>query len=335
MVTTFFKFLQARVWRSRRGSNQGFTLLELLVVTLIAGGLVSGLMYLVVELLTADQRDASRNATQQDMQRSLDYMANELREAVYVYPGECIGTAPQPSGCPGLLNHLPDGLSEHVPVLAFWKLQPLPPTLVNLCNASPADDLPQDIPCVTGHSYTLVLYFLETTSPGTVWTGEARVRRYALAQFSYSTGTENTGYVFPIAAQDKKLFANWPFDEEGNPPSGGRPGGTLANWPVLTDFVDSSTSGTAPSCPNDPDTVDDPTTTNVDEGRDYSPSPTTGASSFYACISVANGEIDNQDVLLYLRGNAYKRPGVNTRNEFRPILSTRVLSRGILDINPN
>jgi prepilin-type N-terminal cleavage/methylation domain-containing protein len=43
--------LQRFWYGSRRDKAKGFTLLELLVVAAIAGGIVAGLMYLVVELM--------------------------------------------------------------------------------------------------------------------------------------------------------------------------------------------------------------------------------------------------------------------------------------------
>ncbi|NEQ25006.1 MAG: type II secretion system protein, partial [Microcoleus sp. SIO2G3] len=110
MTTLLFRALKAGLQR-RKHRQKGFTLVELLVVTLIAGGIVSALMLLVVELLTADQRDASRNATQQDMQRSLDYISTELRDAIFVYSGDCLyGTGPACSGRPPVLNYLPASL---------------------------------------------------------------------------------------------------------------------------------------------------------------------------------------------------------------------------------
>lgn len=74
--------LRFLVTRSDRG---GFTLLELLVSMIISSIVVSGLLYLVVEIMGANQRDASRSDTQRDLQMAMDYIARDVREATFVY----------------------------------------------------------------------------------------------------------------------------------------------------------------------------------------------------------------------------------------------------------
>lgn len=340
-MATLLKSLQTRLWRSHRSSGaKGFTLVELLITTIIAGGLVSGLMYLVIELLTADQRDASRNATQQDMQRSLDYMGAELRQAVYVYPGDCLGrTPPASSGCPGLLNYLPNSLSNpnNVPILAFWRQEPLPPPLIAQCaaqTATAAAAANSTVPCAVGHSYALIVYSLNSAS-GSIWSqNNARITRYKLTQYN-SSGAPNAGYVVPIQS-DKKLFASWP-NENGVLILGFTPPNNSASPAVLTDFVNTTLLPTNPSSPTCPTGYTLTT-----------PTATPQVSFFYGCVSInspavaagnsANAPNDdnlkNQEVLLFLRGNASGRPGINTPREFQPALTTRVLTRGMLDIDP-
>ncbi|NJO66710.1 MAG: type II secretion system protein, partial [Leptolyngbyaceae cyanobacterium RM1_405_57] len=113
MAASFLKQQFGRLFQSRqKRKSSGFTLIELLVVIVIAGGIISGLMYLVVELLGVDQRESSRTETQREMQLAMDYIASELREAVYVYDGRCfagISTANPPTNCPALINYLPAG----------------------------------------------------------------------------------------------------------------------------------------------------------------------------------------------------------------------------------
>jgi prepilin-type N-terminal cleavage/methylation domain-containing protein len=368
MVTTFLKSQLARVWSSRRRDrNRGFTLAELLIVTIIAGGIVSGLLYLVVELLTADQRDSSRNETQRDMQRALDYISSELRQAVYVYPGECLGAAPNgtlgsPDYCPGLASagllppsvaNLGNGASQSVPILAFWRQKDLPPTIKTRCaNASSLSDpsILNIIPCAIGNSYALVVYSVSKANSSSTWAGNARITRYELPQFEYTSGNPSSGYASPIY-NNKQIFRTWPYgpnDTTGAPvdtrsPAGAALGGTLT---VLTDFVDDGQGAAAlnvpanANCPDDPTTIDDTTTSNFNEGIDYTISPAnytfqgSPVRSFYACVS-NTPNIDNRNVILYVRGNAYGRPGINTQKDFLATLSTQVLSRGILDKDPS
>lgn len=317
------------IWRSRQQNEKGFTLAELLVVMLITGGIISGLMYLVVELLGADQRDSARNATQQDMQRSLDYISTELRDAVYVYSGDCLyggGTCSARTNG-GLINFLPARFRDgtDIPVVAFWKQSPFPSNVQTFCRGfagtddEPRISLTNVVPCEIGHAYSLIVYSLSTANSGNpkTWSGQARINRYELRPYSNQPSpTATSGYVSPINGE-QKLFPTWPYDGGTNlqgPPPGGTP-------VVLTDFVDQN-AGSTPTCPTD-----------------YQMSPPLNApnrsDSFYACISATSQDYDNQEVILYLRGNAFGRPGVLNSTSFTPTLTTRVLNRGTLDIDPN
>ncbi|MDX2214617.1 MAG: prepilin-type N-terminal cleavage/methylation domain-containing protein [Oculatellaceae cyanobacterium bins.114] len=334
---------------SRRDRHQGFTLLELLIVTIIAAGIITGLLYMVIELMGSDQREASRNETQRELQRALDYMTNEMREAVYVYTGECLqgqgalGSSTPPF-CPGLTPYLPAALStESVPVVAFWRQYQIPDVLRNQCGAANNPAL-ATVPCLTTHSYGLVVYSLSTANTGSLWKGRARITRYALTEFNESTGAPNAGYVSPANAIG---FGGWPFGRSANNTivnlQAQRPTG---NPTVLVDFVDdgrgAQASGianlaTSATCPNSAATT----------AVDYSLSPTTTAlnsvglgnarSSFYACVSTIRDRDPgvNQDTILFIRGNARGRPGIATDKAFLPTLETRVLSRGILDRDPS
>ncbi|KKI98562.1 prepilin-type N-terminal cleavage/methylation domain-containing protein [Prochlorothrix hollandica] len=117
--------------QSSSDSSQGFTLIELLVVTLLSGIVVSTLLWGVVELLRNDRRESALSKTQQEMQLALDYITQDLRQAVYIYDGSC-NTADADS-CPSYSDYIPPQLADDtfdndtngVPVLAFWKSVPL------------------------------------------------------------------------------------------------------------------------------------------------------------------------------------------------------------------
>ncbi|MBD2462850.1 prepilin-type N-terminal cleavage/methylation domain-containing protein [Oscillatoria sp. FACHB-1407] len=350
MAKTSPTFQLKWLWNfSRRNRPQGFTLIELLIVTIIAAGIITGLLYMVIELMGSDQREASRNETQRELQRAMDYMSNEMREAIYVYTGECLQGqgalgVDSPPFCPGLTPYLPAALStESIPVVAFWRQQQIPTVLRNQCGAANNPAL-ATVPCLTTHSYALVVYSLSTANTGNLWKGRARITRYALTQFDERTGAPTVGYVSPAQAIN---FGGWPFGRGANNTvvnlQAQRPTGNPA---VLVDFVDDGRGAQAsgiPSlvtnavCPNSAATP----------GIDYSLSPTTTAlnnaglgnarTSFYACVSTIRDTDPgvNQDSILFVRGNARGRPGIATDRAFLPTLETRVLSRGILDRDPS
>ncbi|MGJ3247535.1 MAG: prepilin-type N-terminal cleavage/methylation domain-containing protein [Elainellaceae cyanobacterium] len=369
-MNSFTSVLVKRFGRSRRVSvsNRGFTLTELLVTMLIAGGIVSGLMYMVIELLTADQREATRTQTQQEMQMAMDYIGAELREAVYIYEGACLSSTGEgninmpngdaatntPSYCPGLYNHLPTALtpaSNSYPILAFWKQQKLPASVRQACTAGNA--LPAT-PCTSGHSYALVVYSLNSSNPQGTWSGRARITRYVLSEFN-NTGTRNaedTGYVNPSAFRNN--FKSWPFYQSTDASTGqfsgvpsnrqtNRPATNGSNPAVLVDFVDdgsgaaASNVNTNATCFNDGDA-----TPEIGEYvRTFDPATFTGvvanAPGFYACVSVDSDITRNRDVVLYVRGNPFGRPGVRRDPQLTsalPTLETRVLSRPVLSKSP-
>lgn len=316
----------------------------------IASGIIAGLMYIVVELMGTDQRESSRSETQREMQMALDYMSTELREAVYVYTGDdlrCAGLGG--SGCRPLTEYLPASVSDNsTPIIAFWKQKPYPSNVASGSDRakcySADPNVYRGISCLASSSYALVVYSLSQANPNNIWSREnARVTRYELSEFN-SQGQFNQGYVNPGAFGN---FATWPYGK--SPVTGaivnlqtvamisGRPSGRPDRpAAVLVDFVDTTLQTV--TCP--------------DPAGAYSLSPNTGtansgqARGFYACISVrppipgtsgAAREVNtgvNQDIVLYLRGNANGRPGI-IGNVFLPALETQVLSRGVLSKRPS
>jgi prepilin-type N-terminal cleavage/methylation domain-containing protein len=316
MATPFLK-----LWRHRRhrvslhrSKTLGFTLTELLVSIIIGGLIVSGLLYLVVELLQTDARESARNETQREMQMSVDYIASDLREAVYVYD--------DPST---LKPYLPD-FGADIPVLAFWKPRPIA-----------SSEMPANCDGFTGtvkiecetlrirrHAYSLVVYLQSTQNTTGTWSGQSRILRYELPKYTnVATLTRSKGYVEPTLSETS--FRSWPLNATGtnlqgtgNRPDRGAP-------PVLVDFVDApgnTQGGTAPTC---------------DTGYKRSPATTATptSSSFFSCIREISTGADpnlNQDVLVYLRGNVNGRGG-GLGNVYFPV-QTQVLVRGIIDKVP-
>jgi prepilin-type N-terminal cleavage/methylation domain-containing protein len=350
----------------------GFTLTELLVAMIIGGIVSLGLLTLVLQLAEANQTDNSRTETQRDMQQAMDYIAQDLREAVFVYDGACLeGTTAGAAltattfntACPGLINHLPNAGNNRMdagggvtPVLAFWRLDPLPENVLtattNGCRTlagnrptAPNQDVFAAAPhCEAGKTYTLVVYGINESNTGT-WRGRSRLVRYALSQPFNADGTQNTtaGYVNPTAS-GRAQFQQWPYYR---PSSGTQAGTVIAPTvarpegvrQVLVDFVDREkfASGT------DLSTV-------CTSPAQITPRPATvtdAYKSFYACVrgntqasrtaGTLSENVANQEVLLVLTGNVAGRPGfnINQTNAGRLApLQTRVMVRGILNKNP-
>jgi len=308
---SFVTSLRRRLHQAQ-SPDEGFTLIELLVTILLASGIVAGLMYLAVETLQSDQRESDRTETQRDMQLALTFIESELRQAVFVYNADCLTAEP---GCP---DENPWGLDlpgDMTPVLAFWRLQPFPPNVRDACEDGSADA----IPCLSGNSYALVVYSIGTQGPGAGLEdlkGEAGIFR---SEMSVTT-PDGDGYVSPFSSASAE-FGAWPPDGEAP---------EFSDPTLLVDYVDSGTGSLAaedePSCPT------------PDDFYELTPSADVGAPrSFYACVSdpdVATATAGNQDVVLYLRGNAVGRSGLQRNDTFLPPIESRVFIRGTLDKLP-
>jgi len=328
------------VWvASRRRSQAGFTLLELLISIAIGSVITATLLFGVVELLKTNQRESARTETQREMQLALDFISNDLQEAVFVYDGSCLngsGTVPPTgAGCPGVTNFIPASIASapNIPVLAFWRLDPLPDWLKQRCTANAASfnpgagaipDAIRGVPCLSNRMYTLVVYYVNTDNPQNTWQGQARIHRYTLPQFSTTSQAANpptptAGWVDPTSTDNQ--FIGWPLKNRISTQAS-RPTGTGT---VLTDFLDDP-AGTAQACPQEP----------ASKLPGYVRTPTNSSTSFYACVrggGVAEG-LPNQSVAVFLRGNAAGRGAIPPNNKVFFDMQTVTLTRSSLDKNP-
>ncbi len=98
----------------------GFTLLELLVAAAIAGIIVSSLLAFLVSILNTDRREQARTQTQEEIQAALDFIADDLKEAIYIYDADGIerNSTVNP---PGIRDQLPGVSANRQPILVFWK----------------------------------------------------------------------------------------------------------------------------------------------------------------------------------------------------------------------
>ncbi|BAU12737.1 hypothetical protein LEP3755_32680 [Leptolyngbya sp. NIES-3755] len=361
------KSLLKRYQKLRCSSKaSGFTLLELLVAMIVGTLISGGLLLLVVQLVETNLREAARSDTQRDLQAAIDYIARDVREAVYVYDATCLldrPPAPNNTNCPGLRNYLPESITgtsgagftnganlTNVPVLAFWRLDPLPDRLKQACfNNRTAYNQPpplpaaiNGVPCLSGRMYTLIVYSLNRATDVAVNRGRARIMKYELPQF-----TERV----PQGANPTDAIAGW-VDPKGRTVNG-KETGFLA-WPVdraslsapaldslqtvsrgqiaggnvpLTDFVDwiGLYDGQQP--------------TNLSSANRETNLVLTPASAsnlprgFYVYVRGADQESGfNQEVVIRIQGDAAGRPGIRDFAPNRPrvpiSLETRVLVRG-------
>ena len=107
---------------------KGMTMIELLVGTIIAFIVITPLMGMVIGLLNDDQRESAKANTEEEIQSALDYIAEDVSQALYIY----VNQKPNPitTGAPideikslkdnGFLPNTGTPKNEK-PVLVFWK----------------------------------------------------------------------------------------------------------------------------------------------------------------------------------------------------------------------
>jgi prepilin-type N-terminal cleavage/methylation domain-containing protein len=332
MKSNFEKLLKLCLQiRTSQDKQPGFTLTELLVVILVGGIVVSALLAQVVDFLSIDLKESALAETQREMTIALDYIAQDVREAVYVYDGAEL-TEIEP--------YLPDFGTNRKPILAFWKVERLPyiqdsdpkynfpdncdsPSPLLTDNNGDGDRDEETAECKTitieRSTYTLVTYLQNTSGADGTWQGESRIERYELRKYlpdELNKLTHTTGYVDP---RQQSTFKSWPDDPISlSSLQGTRPTDT-AN--TLVDFVAAynSSSVSAQSC-----------------SAGYTRTPTdTNYKSFYGCVRSADTDnAFNQDAIIYLTGNAYGKSGISNNSAYLSQLEVQVINRGVIDRNP-
>jgi hypothetical protein len=331
----------------------GFSVTELLIGSVLGAMAVSGLLFLMVNLLQENQQEQAKGSVEDDMRRALDYIANDLREAVYIYTGEQLEgqRQPAPNVIAGLTTYLPNFGTGVRPILAFWKVENLPyngtgsfpaGNVGDNCATLFAGNQAQINQCETvrrvrveRRTYTLVVYTQSTVNPGNIWQGESRIERHQLRKYSsLSNLTISPGYVDPVS---ESTFARWPFNANN---ANLQTGTITTTSETLVDFVARPAAAqlttTTPQRPiSCPSTITSgaleyiATPRDASNPADYAPD---NAGTFFACVrNPRGGESFNQDVIVYLRGNVKGKPSPNpTRDQFLDTLQTRVISRGVV-----
>ena len=210
-MSIFLKLLLKHQVRSspakfdRNYQVKGMTMIELLVGTIIAFIVITPLMGMVIGLLNDDQRESAKANTEEEIQSALDYIAEDVSQALYIY----VNQKPNPitTGAPideikslkdnGFLPNTGTPNNEK-PVLVFWKRK-----LVE--DSVPVDSavLPKDCtPTTCNDTYVLSLVsyqLLPETDDKSIWcqpsgsTCPSRIVRYEISDgLAKSDGTYYT-----------------------------------------------------------------------------------------------------------------------------------------------
>ncbi|MFM9268197.1 hormogonium polysaccharide secretion pseudopilin HpsC [Tychonema sp. BBK16] len=118
MKTLLRLLLKTHHQRNRSGSAQtekGMTLVELLVGSIMAFLIITPMLGFVVDMLNTDRREQVKSNTEQDLQAAVDFISQDLSQAIHIYDGKAINE---------IRSKLPEPTNvERIPILVFWKRQ--------------------------------------------------------------------------------------------------------------------------------------------------------------------------------------------------------------------
>jgi hypothetical protein len=107
-------------------TDKGMTLVELLVGAIMAFLIITPMLGFVVDMLNTDRREQVKSTTEQDIQAAVDFIAQDLSQAIYIYDNNPVTTSTATTtatGIPALLagNFIPPANATQTPILVFWK----------------------------------------------------------------------------------------------------------------------------------------------------------------------------------------------------------------------
>jgi len=120
MKTLLRLLLKSQHQRNPSGQPQtdkGMTLVELLVGSIMAFLIITPMLGFVVDMLNTDRREQVKSNTEQDLQAAVDFIAQDLSQAIYIYDNKAI------NGPDNIKPMLPASGSDRIPILVFWKRQ--------------------------------------------------------------------------------------------------------------------------------------------------------------------------------------------------------------------
>ncbi len=307
------KFILKSQLKRQSDHPGGFTLIELLVALIMAALIITPVLGFMINFLQTDRREQAKTTTEQDIQSALDYMAQDMQQAVYIYNEEAL-TSINPDGIKGALDtalKCPNDADSCQPILVFWKRRFLAKDDV-LSGTIVGTKTNENDTFV----YSLVAYSLVDTEQNinNLWSPSARIVRYELRD-ALDFNQDGTDEIAP----DPAGFQPFNLDGKGsltlkmnqwNTPGGEQEGATLI------DYIDE---------PDEPDS--NAPVVNCKVGEQRIPDDST-VNSFVVCMNLLNPSIPTARV--YLRGNALARIPILQNEDYDDKYSTFFPTSSIL-----
>jgi type II secretory pathway pseudopilin PulG len=300
-------------------TEKGMTLVELLVGSIMAFLIITPMLAFVVDMLNIDRREQVKSNTEQDIQAAVDFIAQDLSQAIYIYDNNTT------TGIPAITPFLqPPPEANKTPILVFWKRKILEKSLpVNTSlTPQPTDCDPTAKPGIKGdcndtYVLSLVAYY-QFKSPDNTWcqpsggTCPTRIVRYQI-QDGLENKSSDPAKPYTGLRDDQKTSKAY-----NGTPRGARPAFDITNpeknvtnvkeiWDredVLVNYIDHNPgpplSGTecqtALGNPTDPKDATKPLKEETLKVSDLD------TNSFYACVDTARNI-----ARVTIRGNSLRR----------------------------
>lgn len=307
----------------------GFTLIELLVSMVISSIILGTLLTFLTNILNSERREQAKATTELEIQSAIDYIADDLQEAVYIYDAD---------GIAAIKTQLPEPTAtDKVPVLVFWKRTFFPKeSQVVLDNGTTTrvgclGKIPDTNDCDEKDyfGYSIVSYYLIKDN-NSEWSNANRIGRIEIKDGIRDPNNSSNYLINPapgfklfnltVSGSLKDKMNAWEKDVS-NPYD---PSKTKIE--TLVDYIDHSTGKQIPAPENcttiSPNAQLVPAINNIENSLN--------TYSFYACVDSTQNFAQ-----VYLRGNALARMNQETsysenRSEYFPSASVQVKSQGNL-----
>lgn len=317
---------------SKNRSFYGFTIVQLLVGLTIGVISITLLLRLLINVMEINRQEQAKITTGAEIQTALDYIANDLKQAIYIYDAQGI------NAIRSQLPSTPTGI-DRVPVLVFWRQEtienvlPVPGSLIK-------DD---------AFVYSLVVYYLirDTTASVSEWSKSARIARWKIRDgVLANTGDFNqivicNGYPATyIKGNFNSLeFCPEPGFTDFNLNNSGSLEQIMNGWRkhsskytndpiVLVDYIDSRINN-IPSAVCPPNSTNPKITWSRVTSSNFSNTTTGQMTSFYACVDRLNVTAQ-----VFIRGDALARIphnlniNSNQLSHYFPTVSIQVQGKG-------
>jgi len=305
--------LKSQHQRHRSGpaqTDKGMTLVELLVGSIMAFLIITPMLAFVVDMLNTDRREQVKSNTEQDIQAAVDFIAQDLSQALYIYDNEGINTI-QGSLIP------PAGDPQGTPILVFWKRQlqqnalPVIPTARDIPNPTTCNT---GTPCNDTYVLSLVAYYqINDNNPGSIWCQPSggpcptRIVRYQIRdglKDPQATNPDEPYYNTVNPGQTRSPAYNRLFNLSKPLENVTVEDIALDPGEVLVNHIDHSQRliSDQEECQK---ALGNPTTqtgTPIDEGTLKITDPNNNINSFYACVDTARNI-----ARVTIRGNSLRR----------------------------